>query len=120
MTSGYDPVLAEETATRMGAIGGYRRVLLNDEALAGAGGAAKVALLAHELTHSLQYQAWRRHPRHLVQWLREGLAEWVAARVVAALGVQSLSESRGRRVDLLRGHKGAPVALGEMATFRSG
>jgi hypothetical protein len=116
--SGYDPAFAEQTADRMDAIGGYRRVLLNDEMLSRLKGPAKAALFAHELTHSLQYELGGGIRGASPQWMREGLADWVAARVLAALDVQSIDEFRNRRVAAHRAGNGPGPPLAGMSTFQ--
>jgi hypothetical protein len=116
LTVGYDPAFAQQTASRMDAIGGYRRVLLNGEVLSRAEGSAKAALFAHELTHSLQYELGGGTRGTSAQWLREGFADWVAARVLEALGVQSLETFRDRRLSLVRSSRMA-LALDRMVTF---
>jgi hypothetical protein len=118
LSSGYDPAFAQQTASRMDAIGGYRRVLLNDEVLSRLEGPAKAALLAHELTHSLQYELGGGIRGASPQWLREGMADWVAARVLAALDVQSLDEFKRRRLAAYRAGNGPGPPLASMGTFQ--
>ena len=118
LSSGYDPAFAEQTASRMDAIGGYRRVLLNDEVLSRVAGPAKAALFAHELTHSLQYELGGGSRGASPQWLREGLADWVASRVLAAIDVEPLDAFRSRRVATLRAGVGPGPRLAQMGTFQ--
>jgi hypothetical protein len=115
---GYDAALARDTANAMGAIGGYRRVLLNESTLVPLSWPARVGLLAHEMTHSLQYE-WGGGVRgRSDQWLREGFAEWVAIRVLERLGAVSLDDVRRQRRDELRRIRRARApALDELATF---
>jgi hypothetical protein len=119
LTSGYEPAFAQLTAARMDAIGGYRQVLVNGARVSPADAGVKVALLAHELTHSLQYELGGGTRGTSAQWLREGFAEWVAARVLEALGVQPVEAFRARRVAVLRAARQTPLPpLGRMLTFR--
>jgi hypothetical protein len=116
-TVGYDPAFAAETAGRMTAIGGFRRVLINSEALSRADGVARAALFAHELTHSLQYELGGGRRGASPQWIREGFADWVSARVLAALDVQRLEAYRDQRLDEFRDGRPGPPPLGAMTTF---
>ncbi len=52
---GYDQDLARSAAKTMTAVGGHRGVLLNNAMLGSLPWANRVALLAHEFGHSLQY-----------------------------------------------------------------
>ena len=54
LDAGYDADLASSTAKTMTAVGGHRRVLLNDAKLGSLAWADRIALLAHEFGHSLQ------------------------------------------------------------------
>ena len=53
---GYDVDLARATAARMTAVGGYRGVMLNDSKFGLLSKPQRVAMLAHELGHSFQYE----------------------------------------------------------------
>lgn len=118
LEAGYDPALARDTAAAMVAVGGYRRVLLNESGLTPLSWPARVSLLAHEMAHSLQYE-WGGGVRgHSDQWLREGFAEWVAVRVLERLGAVALEDlRRHRREELRRARPGRLPALDEMVTF---
>lgn len=94
LESGYDKALARNTSRTMQAVGGFRRVLLNEASLARQPWPARVATLAHELGHSLQYEWGGGRRGASDQWLREGFAEWLAMRVVDRL--------RGLTFDALR------------------
>lgn len=120
LDSGYDPALARVTAGTMSAIGGYRQVLLNESALYDLSWPARVGMLAHELTHSLQYE-WGGGVRGMSdQWLREGFAEWVAARVLEQLGAIRLEDVRRRKREEVRRMGGARLPrLDEMAGFEA-
>jgi hypothetical protein len=116
---GYDPPFARETARVMSGIGGHRRVLLNEEALLPLSWPARVALLAHELTHTLQYELGGGRRGASDQWLREGLAEWVSMRVLERLRAMTPDDYRSRKLRHLRGTRAAEAPrLNDMATFQ--
>lgn len=115
---GYPPPFARDTARVMTAIGGFRAVLINEEKLALRAWPDRIGTLAHELTHSLQYELGGGTRGTSEQWLREGFADWVALRVLERLGVTSVHDGRRRSVDELRRRKdGAVPRLDEMVTF---
>jgi hypothetical protein len=112
---GYDPELARTTTATMTGIGGYRRVLLNESRMADDGWPARVGLIAHELTHVLQYELGGGVRGASDQWLREGFADWVELQVLAAMGVV---EAGPVRAELIRRTRGADVPpLTRLATF---
>jgi hypothetical protein len=51
-------------------------------------------VLAHELTHVVQYQLAGGRRGHSEQWLREGMADWVASQVLERLGITTFSHER--------------------------
>ena len=53
---GYEPAFARDAAATLSGIGGFRRVLLNDASLRWLEWPPRIALLAHELTHTVQYE----------------------------------------------------------------
>lgn len=121
LESGYDRQLAHDTARTMQAVGGYRRIVINESALSRQAWAARVAMLAHEVGHAIQYE-WAGGQRGASdQWLREGFAEWLAMQVLDRLDGPRISEARRRYTRIL--HRGTPSpsdapALHEMVTFR--
>jgi hypothetical protein len=118
-SAGYDPPFARETAQVMAAVGGHRGVLLNEQTLAAMSWFTRVGLLAHELTHTLQYELAGGRRGTSDQWLREGFAEWVAMRVVDRLGAASAADFRRDRLRQLRATRAASAPkLAEMVTFR--
>lgn len=119
LESGYDAPLAAQTARTMTAIGGYRRVLVNEQKLAPLAWPARLALLAHELTHTLQYELGGGTRGASDQWLREGFAEWTSMRVLDRLRVVDAASSRAQKLRELRAtsRMKAP-GLEQMATFR--
>jgi len=115
---GYPPAFARRTAAVLDGIGGPGRVLLNEGAIARAGWSDRVAMLAHELVHVLQYALGGGHRGTSEQWLREGFAEWVSGRVLEELQMAGagLEIRRARRVVALAGLSRLPP-LSEMVTF---
>jgi hypothetical protein len=118
LASGYDPSLAHATAKTMAAVGGHRAVLVNEMSLSAMAWPGRVALLAHELGHSLQYEMGGGRRGASDQWLREGFAEWLSIRVVEELGDPLMAETRRNRLRDLRaaGESKAP-RLDELVTF---
>jgi hypothetical protein len=82
---GYPAQLARDAAEDMTAIGGYRSVLLNQERVERRSWPERVGLIAHELTHVLQYELGGGRRGESDQWIREGYAEWVEMRVLESL-----------------------------------
>ena len=113
---GYDGDLAADAAATMIAIAGRRRVLLNDAELRPLDWPLRVALLAHELTHTVQYELSDGRRGASEQWLREGFAEWVEVEVLVALGVTTREQAHRVAAERVRRARGLPV-LTEMVTF---
>lgn len=116
--SGYDPALARTTARTMFAVGGHRGVILNAEALDRMSWTGRVALLAHELGHSLQYELGGGRRGASDQWLREGFADWLSIRVLERLDATDMATVRRQRQRELRaaGRVRTP-RLDELVTF---
>lgn len=115
---GYPPAFARRTAAALDGIGGPRRVLLNEGAVARGTWSDRVALLAHELVHVLQYELGGGHRGTSEQWLREGFAEWVTERVLEHLRMAGARTElrRAKRVVALAGPTRFPP-LSAMVTF---
>jgi len=115
---GYPLPLAHDAAATMAAIGGHRMVLLNDGVLSALSWRDRVAILAHELGHTLQYELGGGARGTSDQWLREGFAEWLTMRVMVRLGGMSADEFRRQKVDDYRmRNRSATPRLGDMLTF---
>lgn len=118
LESGYDSTLARNTAQTMDAIGGYRRVLVNALALTSQPWPVRVASLAHEMAHSLQYEWGGGRRGTSDQWLREGFAEWLAMQVMDRLRAQPFQESRRQYRNAVHGLKRSDLPpLSKMVTF---
>jgi len=116
---GAPPEVARDAAAVMMAIGGPGMVLVNEAAFADLNWNSRIAVLAHELAHTMQYDfsAGRRGTSD--QWLREGFAEWVQAHVLDVLGVMTRRDIRMRSVRWVRdrhARKELPP-LSALATF---
>jgi hypothetical protein len=107
---GYDAGLARATSRTMTAVGGYRGVLLNDGKFSMLEWSERVAMLAHEMGHSLPDGRRARHRdfesgrsraprlRELVtfpQWVRAGERHGRAMYGLAFLAVDFLLERHG-------------------------
>ncbi len=115
---GYDPELASSTAKTMTAVGGHRGVLVNDAKLGSLPWADRVALLAHEFGHSLQYELGGGRRGTSDQWLREGFADWLSIRVLERLEIVTMASVRRERLRQLRsaGRSKTP-SLADLVTF---
>lgn len=115
---GYPPELARQTASVLTAVSGHERVVVNDRALEEVGWLFRVALLAHELTHTLQYDFANGKRGTSDQWLREGFAEWVEVEVLVRLGFTTRpAAQRVLRTRLRDGRADRWPPLSEMVTF---
>ncbi len=72
---------------------GKRRTLLLQQESGEVGGREGLRLIAHELTHVAQIELAQGEGR-AEQWLSEGMAEWVAFRVLERLSVDRLADRR--------------------------
>ncbi|MGH9160933.1 MAG: hypothetical protein ACRD2X_13235 [Vicinamibacteraceae bacterium] len=118
LSIGYPRELARD-ASAFGAIGGARAILANAGILDTLPWPERVRLLAHELTHSVQYALAGGTRGASDQWLREGVADWVAFQTTAALGYMSYRESRRRMLERLASAPTGlmPAPLDQLATF---
>jgi hypothetical protein len=113
---GYDPSFAHETSTQLDAIAGHRRVFFNSAALSQLPWPQRAGFFGHELTHTLQYELGGGVRGTSDQWLREGFADWVGARVLAAIGAMPLEAFRQQRIRAYRQASALPP-LNAMASF---
>ena len=117
--AGYTAEAARVTADTLTAVGGHRRVLINDENLRDAPWPVRIAFIAHELTHTVQYE-WSGGVRGTSdQWLREGFAEWVEVQALTRLGFTTPSSARATVLRRIRDAGGARAfpPLTQMVTF---
>lgn len=118
LASGYEPGLARRTAKTMTAVGGHRSVVVNEASLAAMRWPDRVAVLAHELGHSVQYELGGGKRGTSDQWLREGFADWLSIRVIEQLDVPIMLRVRRARQREMRtiGRSRAP-RLDQLVTF---
>ncbi len=116
LAGGHDDELAVSTAATMTAVTGFRRVLLNDEGLRPLNWPFRVALLAHELTHTVQYELAGGRRGTSEQWLREGFAKWVEVEVLTAFGFTTRDQARRIAGERVRRARGLPP-LTDLVTF---
>ena len=115
---GYDAELARSTAARMTAVGGYRGVMLNDGKFGLLSTPQRVAMLAHELGHTFQYELGGGKRGASDQWLREGFAEWLSIRVIERLdGVSMATIRRDRQRELRAAGRSRTPRLADLVTF---
>lgn len=117
--AGYTAEAARVTADTLTAVGGHRRVLINDENLRDAPWPVRIAFIAHELTHTVQYE-WSGGARGTSdQWLREGFAEWVEVQALTRLGFTTPASARAAVLRRIRDAGGARAfpPLTRMVTF---
>ena len=113
------PALARDSASFARGVGGPDKILVNEAALARTPWPERTRFLAHEFTHTVQYDLARGRRSTSEQWLREGYAEWVSYRTVDALGLGRYADWKAQRLRQFtnaRGRKSLP-ALGELSTF---
>lgn len=90
-------------------VGKRRQLLLHHEA--NVASAEWVRLIAHELAHVAQIELAEGEGR-AEQWLAEGMAEWVAFRVLERLRLDTVARRRAIALDIVRVHP--PVVAGRI------
>src|SRR5262249_42234499 len=78
-----------ETASFARGTGGPDKIVVNEAALVRTPWPDRVRFLAHEFTHTIEFDLAARRHGTSQQWLREGWAEWVSFRVTDALGIET-------------------------------
>ncbi len=101
-SDGFEAGLARQIAAHLDGIAQPGRVLANDAVLRWEHWPARLAFLAHELTHVAEYALAAGRCGSADQWLREGFAEWVSWRVVDELGLSSYGMRRRAALAHLR------------------
>jgi hypothetical protein len=90
------PDQAARIAAYSVAVTEHGRLFINDRRMRDLPRSAWLALIAHELTHHAQYQLSGGRRGRSEQWLREGMADWVACQVLDRLGYTTLRHERER------------------------
>lgn len=88
------PEQAAKIAAYSFAVTEHGRLFINDERMRDLPRSAWLATIAHELTHHAQYQLSGGRRGRSEQWLREGMADWVACQVLDRLGYTTLRHER--------------------------
>lgn len=104
------PVRAAELSDFAAGVGKRRQLLLHAEP-GDDHGREWLRLIAHELTHVVQIELAQGEGR-AEQWLAEGMAEWVAFRVLERLGLDTLAERRAAAARTVAHHD--PVVRGRL------
>lgn len=119
-------------------LGQAGRIFLSTEFLRDAPRTVWLGILAHELTHVAQYELSGGRRGSSEQWLREGMADWVACQGLERLGESTFAQERdgvltavslafpllqGRPLDLIDlgrplGWEARHLRLGNGATYR--
>jgi hypothetical protein len=115
-----DPILARGIAKS--ALGRLRQteegkqLLVNEEILNDLRWPERIHVLAHELTHIVQYEL---ADRKLVGdlWLIEGFADWVAYQVLEALGMDTFNRRKQLKIAQVK-HEREPPPLLQMITVQ--
>jgi hypothetical protein len=94
---------AADVAAYAVGLGQAGRIFLNWEVLREAPRAVRLGILAHELTHVAQYELSGGRRGASEQWLREGMADWVACQVLERLGESTVAAERHRALEAV-GH----------------
>jgi hypothetical protein len=96
-------VVSSATITAVGsnAVGMYKKVLINDWRIAKYSRLEWVRVLAHELTHTAEYELFDGRIGSPDAWLLEGFAEWIGYKVVESFGAQDFAVSRKVALDLI-------------------
>ncbi|MBI2467694.1 MAG: hypothetical protein HYV62_07730 [Candidatus Rokubacteria bacterium] len=89
---------AAEIAAYSVGLSQHRRVFINADVLGGRPRSTWLGLVAHELTHLAQYELSGGRRGASEQWLREGMADWVACRILERLGESSFSTERNQAI----------------------
>ena len=118
-----DPAVAREIAKS--ALGRIRQtkegkqLLFNEAILDSLGWPDRIHVLAHELTHIVQYELARGRLAGDL-WFIEGSADWVAYRVLEALGLDTFSRRKNQKIaQVKRESEHLPLpALSQMATVQ--
>jgi hypothetical protein len=99
----FTPALARDSASFAWGLGGHGKILVNEVALARVPWPERLRFLAHELTHTIQYDLAGGRRGTSEQWLREGIAEWVSLRVLDGLGLDRFADRKEQRLAQVRG-----------------
>jgi hypothetical protein len=111
------PARAAELSDFAIGVGKRRQLLFNDEAY-DEHGREWLRLVSHELTHVSQIELAQGEGR-IEQWLAEGMAEWVAFRVLERLGLDTMERRRAIARSGIRTHGELIAARLDLETLGS-
>jgi hypothetical protein len=111
------PARAAELSDFAIGVGKRRQLLFNDEAY-DEHGREWLRLVAHELAHVSQIELAQGEGR-AEQWLAEGMAEWVAFRVLERLGLDTTERRRTLAQSGIRSHAALVAAKLDLETLGS-
>jgi hypothetical protein len=107
-------VIAKSALGRIRQTAEGKQFLVNEEILAGLKWPERIHVLAHELTHIVQYElADGRLAGDL--WLIEGFADWVAYQVLEVLGLDTFSRRKHLKIAQVK-HEREQPPLSQMVT----
>ncbi len=101
--AGISPMRAAKIADYSVGLGHHRQLFINDEAFRGAPRSDWLGVVAHELTHTAQYELSGGRRGRSEQWLREGMADWVRFLVLERLGEDTFRRQQDRALRAIAG-----------------
>jgi len=115
----FDATYARQTATWAVALSTTERIFVNEAVLSRLPWPEQIRVLAHELAHTAQYRLAGGRKSTSDQWLREGVAEWMASSIVDSLKLAPLAKRKALALARVSkaGRDGALPALHRMVTF---
>jgi hypothetical protein len=116
---GIRPERASDAARLGAAVATSAGIFLRSDLLPRMPRLERARLYAHELAHVAQARLGGK-PGASPMWMREGHADWVAFRVLEALGGPSYAQSRERRLRLLLGSKAARAQRPALSALETG
>jgi hypothetical protein len=116
----FDAAYARQTASWAVALSTSELIFVNEAALGRLLWHERVQVLAHELVHTIQYRFTRGRRSTSDQWLREGLAEWIASSIVDSLKLASFSQRKALALARVKKSalQGALPGLYRMVSFQ--
>ena len=119
LREGHPASVSAEAAEALSAVASAHAVRINERAMRRLQWPARVHVVAHELAHVAQNQLSGGRKGTSEQWLREGLAEWVAWRVLEILGHGELRRALREARDGVgwEGRRGWRPRLADLSTF---
>jgi len=82
-----------------------KKILVNAHGLARTPWSGRIKLLAHEVTHIVQYQLADSRCGSPHRWTTEGFADWVALKVLEGLKIDSFAKAKEKSLERLGSFK---------------